>query len=235
MKKIIYSFVFVIYFIFCNAFTSNVEAQDEKFQIGIQSGPFIPQNWQIQGYNQITYSNGSPVNAINGGFGNGFDMNLSVCYFFTGWGLNLNAGIRMLDKNLEMALAPNGEKVDYESNLNIVPITLSLINKFNIPDSRLVPYVGMGTGVLIATWEQKDFPENATRTWLKGSANPIDFLFKSGFIFPVYYDLLLTGEISYDYAATTWKIEDVDSGDQYEMRDLNIGGVSLKIGLAFRF
>ena len=93
----------------------------------------------------------------------------------------------------------------------------------------------MGAGILYATWEQKHYPEGGTRTWLKGSAYPVDCHFLTGFNFPIYHDLLFNGEIEYCYEPANWKIKNVDSNDVAEYKNLNIGGIALKLGLAFQF
>ncbi len=57
------------------SFAPRASAQQKKFQIGIEVGGFVPLEYQIQGLHQIDYSNGSPVSAAAGGFGNGSELN----------------------------------------------------------------------------------------------------------------------------------------------------------------
>lgn len=47
--------------------------------------------------------------------------------------------------------------------------------------------------------------------------------------------MLIHGEIVFNYAASDWNIENVDNDEVTKYNDLNIGGVSIKVGLAFRF
>ena len=235
MKKFKRLFSLVPGFLLVQLFVTVAYAGDKKFQVGIQLGPFIPQDYMVQGSSQITYSGSALQYAVVNGFGYGNDLNLSVVYYFSDWGINLKSGARLLKNKLEVALPPNGDKDYFENTLTIIPVTLSLIDRLKLSDSKFVPYIGMGAGVLIAHWEEKHYPENQTRLWLKGSANPVDFHFLAGFTFPIYYDLLFNGEIEYSYAPADWKIKNVDTTDEVEMKNLNIGGVALKLGLAFRF
>lgn len=236
MKKIRMFYSIGLSFFLIQLFVSAAFAQDKKFQVGIQIGSFVPQNYQIQGLYQINYSNGSPVNSFVSGFGTGTCLNVSAFYYFSDWGINLKSGIRLFQKHkLDMAFAPNGNRDYYENNLNIFPITLSLVNRLFVPNSSFTAYYGLGMGILIAKWEQKHFPAGSDRTWLKGSATPVDFHFLTGLDFPLYQDLLFNGEIEYSYAPSDWKIKNVDSNDITEFKNLNIGGIAIKLGLAYRF
>lgn len=229
-------FIMGIGFLLVTVFIPGVLAQEQPFTVGMRIGPFIPQDWQIQGYTAIYYnSEGSPTGATVLGFGNGVDLGFYGSYYSPyNWGLMLEASGRLLlKKKLDMAFTTG--KDYYENRLIIFPITLSLTHKISVSNSKITPYLGIGTGVYISEWEQKHYPEGAERTWLKGSSNIIGVHFLTGFNCPLYYDILFDCELRYSYAETDLKIKDVDKNTETELKNLNIGGVSLKLGLGFRF
>lgn len=212
-------------------------AQDKKFDVGIQNGFFLPSDSYIRGYQIVTYVNGSPTNIVCSGFGTGAILNLYAKYLFSNsTGLMLETGVNLFTQNkIELALAPIGETDMYENKLTIFPIQLSLLHNINIAESKFIPYLGAGVGVYISEMEQKHYPENATRTWLKSNKVPVGVLFISGFSFPIYHDLMINFQFTYNYASADWKIENVDNDSEFEFKNLNIGGTSLKLGIGFRF
>ncbi len=213
---------------------SNVAiGQSNQFQIGVHLGPFIPQNTQVQGLSQVSYVDGSPVSAFSVGFGNGFDLSLNGAYYFSDLGVQVRSGIRILQNELRMSLAPDGDIDSYENTLTVFPNTISFVNRFSPAGSRVIPYMGIGFGIYFTEWEEKHFPENATRTWMKGSAMPVGIHFLTGFSCPLYGDLFFTGNLEYSFASTDMKVKNADNNDEREIRDLNIGGMTISLGLAF--
>lgn len=225
-----------IYFLLIIVFSQGVFAKEKPFTVGMSVGPFIPQDWQIQGFTAVYFdSAGSPTGAVVSGFGNGVDLSLYGSYYFTNnWGLMLEASARLLQKRkLDMSFTTG--KDYFENRLNIVPITLSLIHKISDVNSKISPYLGLGLGVYISDWEQKHYPEGEERTWLKGSSTNLGVHFLTGFNCPLYHDILFDCELRYSYVEGDWKIKEVDRNTETEFRNLNIGGVSLNIGLGYRF
>ncbi|MFC2129175.1 hypothetical protein ACFLQX_00170 [Bacteroidota bacterium] len=236
MKRLRMFYTIGLSFLLIQLFVTAGFAQDNKFQFGIQIGAIVPQNFQIQGLYQVSYVDGSPMNGFVSGFGNGTCLNVSAFYYFSDWGINLKSGIHLFQKHtLDMAFAPDGIRDYYENNLIIIPSTISLVNRLNLPNSSFIPYYGLGVGVLVANWEQKHFPEGSDRTWLTGSATSVDFQFLAGFDFPLYHDILFNGEFGYSYAPTNWEIENVDNNNMTQIKNLNMGGVAIKLGVAYRF
>ena len=224
------------YFLMVIVFVPIVSAQGKPFTIGMSIGPFIPQDWQIQGYTAIYFdSEGSPTGALVSGFGPGVDLSLYGSYNFSNnWGLMIKASGRLLQKRkLDMAFTTGNDY--FENRLNIFPITLSLKHQISVTNSKISPYLGLGLGIYISDWEQKHYPEGAERTWLKGSSTTLGVHFLTGFDCPLYHDILFDCELRYSYAEGEWKIKDVDRNTETEFRNLNIGGVSLNIGLGYRF
>ncbi len=212
-------------------------AQDNKLDIGLRTGVFVPSNWMIQGYQTVEYVDGSPEDISMMGFGNGGILNFYTKYYITDHiGIMLEAGADLLQKNkLELALAPNGEHDMYENSLIIFPVNLSFIHRLTFAETKFSPFTGVGLGVYIAQWEQKHFPENGNRTWVQGKENPIGIKFFTGFDIPIYHDLIFNFQFDYYYAATDWTITNTDTNEETVYNKLNIGGVSLKLGLGFRF
>lgn len=215
---------------------SAARAQGNKFQAGIQTGTFVPVESQIQGFNEVDYSNGSPVNAAAGGFGNGSGLSAYGTYFFSSWGVKLTTGIRTFDNSLTTSLAPNGNTYSDDNKLTVVLVRLTLLDRLTLPNSDFTPYCGMGVGFLNAMWEQEEFPQpGIARTWLRGSTNMPDWHFVTGFTFPMYHDIIFNGEMEYCFEPANWKIRNVDTGDVTKLNNLNIGGASMKVGLAYQF
>jgi len=218
-----------------------VFAQEKPFTAGIRIGAFIPQNWQIQGYGAVYYnSDGSPTGVNFSGFGNGIDFSLHCSYYFSNWGLMLETGGRtLLKRKIDIDIAPDGRNQFYENRLIIFPITLSLIHKISVPDSKVTPVLGTGFGVYISEWEQKHYYENVGGTlvqeYLKGSSIPIGIHCLIGCYYPLYDNLLFDCECRYSYAESDWKIKDDERNTETKFIGLNTGGVSLRLGLSFRF
>jgi outer membrane protein W len=215
----------------------HTHAQEKKFDIGLRSGIFVPSHWMIQGINYVNYTDGSPVNMNIMGFGNGSVLNLYGKFFFNDHvGLTLDGGVVLFHSHSEeLALAPIGLTDMYENKLTLIPVNLSMIYRIILTDSKLRPFFGAGTGVMIAELSQKHYPENAERVWLEGKSNPIDLHVFSGFDFPLYHDLIITIECKYNYAASDWTIKSVDHNSESKYKNLNIGGICLKFGLGFKF
>jgi len=169
LVSLIVAFIFILFSI------NDSFAQDKKFDIGIQSGILIPSDSYIEGYQIITYTNGSPTGISCSGFGTAGILNLYAKYLFkNNTGLMLETGINIFTQNkIELALAPNGETDMYENKLTVFPIQVSLVHNINIAESKFIPYLGAGIGVYISEMEQKHFLENAERTWLKANKIPV--------------------------------------------------------------
>ncbi len=212
-------------------------AQDNKYDVGLRTGIFVPSNWMIQGYHYVEYVDGSPEDITMMGFGNGVILNLYTKYYFTdNLGIMLEVGADLLQKNkLELALAPNGEYDMYENSLVIFPVNLSLIHRLKLTETKFSPFTGVGFGVYISQWEQEHFPGRGSRRWFQGSENPIGIKFFTGFDLPIYHNLIFNFQFDYNYAATDWTITDTDSDRETVYNKLNIGGVSLKLGIGFKF
>lgn len=217
----------------------DLSAGEGQFSVGFLIGPFIPQDWQIQGLETATYSFAQDVasEAVVTGFGNGIDFAISGCYYGADWGLELEVGGRVLiRRKLVVDFAISSEY--FENRLIVFPITLSFIHRITIPGSKVIPYLGAGAGVYISDWEQKFFQEGLDvfeREWLKGSANPVGIHFMAGFQRSFYNKLYFDAELRYSYVENDWELEDVDTREKTYPYDLNTGGTSLKLGLGHQF
>ncbi len=69
----------------------------------------------------------------------------------------------------------------------------------------------------------------------KASSTPIGINFMVGFEYVLIGNVFLNGELGYEYAESDWELEISDSDRSLELRDLNIGGTSLRLGLGYEF
>ena len=219
-------------------FISQVLAKDKPFSIGIRIGPFTPLDAQIKGNRIILFdSTGAQDGAIVSGFGTGPEMSLLLNYDFSNWGLMLDGGFRLLQKN-KIALNHINGRDEYENRLNIIPITLSAVYKIELTDAKTIPYLGLGLGIYITEWETKHWMwrgEVFSRNWQKGSANPLGVNFLAGLNAFIFQGVYFNGELRYGWIEGTWKITDQDTKEQVEYQGLNIGGVSINLGLGYNF
>ena len=223
--------------IICFVAGNNIFAQNKRTYISLNTGLFVPGNdfiiggWKTTGYD----ANGSPVDVSVNGFGTGGNFSISFHHYFSNIGIRLKSGVVVLRQDIGVALAPNGEMMSYDNTLNIVPAELSLACKINLDDSKVVPYFGTGIGIYYGAMETKRMPENGQRTWLKDEAFSGGVTCYSGIFIPVYFELLLNLDIGYNVAIGTWELKDQDDDTITKYEDLNTGGFTFNIGLAFRF
>ena len=219
--------------------TSTAFAEEKKFTAGIWVGSFIPQDWQIQGQQSVSYdATGEATFANVWGFGNGTELFLYGIYYFSDWGLRLECGARLLQKRkLDIDFPTRSE--EYENRLNIIPVSLTLLYRIKIPDTKFTPYVGIGPSIYFTSWETKFFRQVVglpfERIWLKDSSIPIGMHLLAGLEYPIYKGLYIGGEIKYSYVEGSWELEDQDTGEVTEIKGLNIGGTSIRLGLNYRF
>ncbi len=83
-------------------------------------------------------------------------------------------------------------------------------------------------------WETRHDPEDQTRTWYKGEFVLPGLHFMAGCQTPLYHDLLFDGQLRYNFVSGKARIRNEDTGEEKEYQALNLGGVSLHLGLAFR-
>lgn len=237
MRRISY---FILGFVWLGnlLFVSQALAENKPFSIGIRIGLFTPLDAQIKGFRIVYFeSTGAQEGVTVSGFGTGPDVNLHFNYDFSNWGLMLAGGFRLLQEN-KIDLNHIYGRDMFENRLNIFPITLSSVYKIKIPDSRTIPYLGLGLGIYFAEWETKHWTwrdEVLTRYWLKGSAKPLGIHFLTGFNAFIYHDVFLNCEFRYSLIEGDWKIKDVDRNTQTEYQRLNIGGASINLGLGYSF
>lgn len=219
--------------------TSVAFAEEKQFAAGVWVGSFIPQNWQIQGQQSVYYdATGEATSANVWGFGSGNDLILYGIYYFSDWGLRLEFGARLLQKRkLDIDFPTRSE--EYENRLNIIPVSLTLLYRIKISNTKINPYLGIGPSIYFASWEQK-FTRQVVglpfeRTWLKDSSSPIGVHLLAGLEYPIFKSLFLGCEIKYSYVEGSWELEDQDTDEVTEIKNLNIGGTSIRLGLNYKF
>lgn len=212
-------------------------AQSKNTIVGINTGLFIPANdYIIGGYKVIGYNDeGSPVSLMVSGFGTGGKLNVGISHYFSGIGLSLKSGVTVMRQETNMSLAPDGERLTYDNTLNLIPVELTLDYRFDLKETDIMPYFGLGAGFYYGSMEKKSFPENSPRTWMKGSAFSGGLVSYSGLIIPIYHDLLLNLRAGYNIAFGNWELEDQDDQSVTRYEKLNTGGFSFGFGFAFWF
>ena len=236
MKRII-PLLTIAVIIFCFITGNSLNAQGKRTYIGLNTGLFVPGNdYLVGGVRTVSYdAGGSPVGLFVTGFGTGGNLNISIHHYFSAVGIRLRSGITILRQDVDLALAPDGDRLAYDNTLDIIPVELSLVYKIDFENSKVIPYFGTGLGFYYGSMETKIMPENAQRTWNAASAISGGITFYSGIFIPIYFDLLLNLDIGYHVALGNWELEDQDDQTVTRYERLNTGGISFNIGLAFRF
>ncbi len=235
MNKKLLASVLLCFFVF----TSVMLAKERQFAAGGWIGSFIPQDWQIQGQESVFYEATGEADFANvWGFGNGVDLTLfGICYF-ADWGVRVECGARLLHKRkIDIDFPTRSE--EYENRLNIIPISLTFLYRIELPDVIITPYLGLGPGIYLASWEQKASSQvlglPLERIWLKDSSSKIGVNLIAGLEYPIFKKLFFGSEIKYSYVPGSWKLEDQDTGETTEIKGLNIGGTSIRLGLSYWF
>jgi opacity protein-like surface antigen len=215
-----------------------VSAGENLYRFGLQIGPFIPNNWQIQGWTSVWRDRTGSITSGNlEGFGNGIDIILYGQYRFGHWELRFDAGGRLLIRR-KLDIVTENSETHYENRLIIYPFTLSFIRRADILNTFFSPYFGIGGGIYFADWEEKYSYSSGSsyrREWLKGSSAPFGVHFLAGIDYDLWRNLYLQFEYRYSYVDSDWELKDQDTDEREKIRDLDIGGTSLKLGLGYSF
>ncbi len=236
MRKIFSVLLFCLFFMIQSF--GGVSAGENLYRFGLQIGPFIPHHWQIQGWTSISRNqDGSITSGHLEGFGNGIDIILYGQYRFGHWELRFDAGGRLLLRR-KLDIVSGISETRYENRLIVYPFTLSFIRRTNILNTFFSPYFGIGGGIYFADWEEKysySYGNSYSRTWLKGSSAPFGVHFLTGIDYDLWRNLYLQFEYRYSYVESDWELKDQDTDEREKIRDLDIGGTSLKLGLGYSF
>jgi opacity protein-like surface antigen len=211
-------------------------AQQKTLVLHVNGGIFIPQDHQIQGTEYINYNaNGSPVSLFASGIGSGADLRLGITYFTDYYGIGINAGVRPLEnRKEELALAPDGLHDRYENRLVMIPVTVNFYYAIQQVASKVQPYLGIGAGIQIAQMELKHYPENQTRSWIKGDEISPGIQFMAGFSLSLSHGVMMLFEYNYSYFSSDWEMKNQDTNEMIKYINLNTGGTSLTLGIAYR-
>ena len=229
--------LFAVTVICCFIINSNIYAQNKRTYISLNTGLFVPGNdYIIGGYTIINYNAaGSPTGLFVYGFGTGGNLNLSIHHYFSNVGIRLKSGVTVLRQEKDLALAPIGDRLAFDNTLDIIPVELSIVYKIDFENSKVVPYFGTGLGFYYGSMETKIMPENGPREWRAGTAISGGFACNTGLFIPIYYDLILNLDVGYNVALGNWELEDQDDQSVTRYEGLNTGGISVNIGLGYRF
>ncbi len=216
----------------------SASASEGRMRIGIRIGHFAPQDWLIQGPAETP---GQPYRwqwyGGSMGFGDGIDFGLQAAYCFPRWGLRLGLGTRSLTREAQIR-GQIWEILEYKGELKVYSIELILIHKLAGNNSSFAPYIGIGPGLYIAEWEQETtggWSPPLGESLRDETTTPITISFLAGFDYALIGNIFLNGELGYEYAESDWELAISDSDRSLELRDLNIGGTSLRLGLGYEF
>ncbi|MFC1481214.1 hypothetical protein ACFL6E_03090 [Candidatus Neomarinimicrobiota bacterium] len=134
---------------------------------------------------------------------------------------------------MNMSLAPDGIWDEHRNQMTAAVLALSRIQNFAMPDWKTQPYLAMGAGFYLIQWEIRHEPEDQDRTWYRGEFALPGLHFMAGCQSPLYHDLIVDGQIRYNFVVGKARIRDEDTGREIEYQAMNLGGVSLQLGLAF--
>ncbi len=217
-----------------------VYPQGKPLIIGVRGGLAVPHNSMLQGWHYVRYNAGGSPTGINiSGFGDGGEVGFFCSYTApdgSAWLVEL--GARILENKANLSLAPDGNKEVYDNYLNtIFPVAVSRLHRFFL-GTRAVPYLGAGVGFYISQW-------NTLHKWQSGethrqTAEATQFTGLglhgvAGFHRSLYYDIVLETQFKYTWIPSTVRIVDDETGTWITHEGLNIGGVSLTLGLAYSF
>lgn len=214
--------------------------QDKPLIIGIRGGVAVPHHWMLQGGHSVSYDAGGAATDVNiSGFGDGGEVVLSVSYTSpdgSAWLVEL--GARILNNKADLSLAPDGKPEVYDNYLNtIFPVAVSRVHRFFLEGTRTVPYMGAGAGFYISHWNTMHeyySGETLLQTAESTRFTGLGLHGIAGFHRPLYYDIILDTQFKYTWIPSNVRIVD-DDGTWITHEGLNIGGVSLTLGLAYSF
>jgi len=223
------------------AAASAVYSQDKPFTIAVRGGIAVPHHSMLQGWHSVSYdAGGAPMDITISGFGDGGEVVLSVSYTSpdgSAWLVEL--GARILNNKADLNLAPDGKPEVYDNYLNtIFPIAISRVHRFFLEGTRTIPYLGAGVGFYSSHWNTMN--EYYSGEILRQTAESTNFTGLglhgiAGFQRPLYYDIMLETQIKYTWIPSDVRIVDDETGTWITYEGLNIGGVSLTLGLAYSF
>ncbi len=218
-----------------------VYPQDKPFTIAVRGGIAVPHHYMLQGWHSVSYdAGGAPTNINISGFGDGGEVVLSVSYTSPDGSARLvELGARILQRKVDLSLAPDGNPEIYDHYLNtIFPIAVSRVHRFFLGGTRTVPYMGAGVGFYSSHWNTMNeyhigdlLVQDAESTKFTG----LGLHGIAGFQAPLYYDILLETQFKYTWIPSEVRIVDDETGTWITHEGLNIGGVSLTLGLAYGF
>ncbi len=236
MRKLSYCVILVIVASYSGALFSLASAKNVK--VGLQIGHFSPQDWIVQkrfddgdalSYGDIPYFRYS-------GFGSGFELGLRVRYDLGLWGLRLDLARK--------SMSDNAVVYDFFSSYNwagemiIYSVKSFLIHELYRENEKISSYLGIGTGANFAdlkvTLSDRAFPDWPP-TIYKGTSNPLLLSFVAGFDYSLAWNMTLNCEFEYEYAESDWRLESSVSVYESEIRNLNIGGTSIRLGIGYGF
>jgi opacity protein-like surface antigen len=207
-------------------------------RIGLQIGHFSPQDWVIQ----ERFDDGSRIPHGGypyyryGGFGGGIELGFGARYDFDLWGLRLDLARKAMCD--DAIVHDFFSSFDWTGKMTVYSVKFFFIQRFSGGTKGISPYLGVGTGVHFAEFEvniTNRFYLGLPPTIYEGSSNPLVLSFVAGFDYSLVWKLTLDCEFEYDFAESDWKLDSSVPGLESEIRNLNIGGTTIRVGIGYGF
>jgi len=199
-----------------------VSAQESTLIIGGQLGQFAPSDRRLQGRGML-------YTAGQSGIDGAWEVIGFIGYRRGQMEYRVESGTRRHDHDNK----PHYEgSYSYKARLYVYPITISAIYRFSKIEKGIVPYLGIGTGVYISQW--REFNENGfdLPECIKGDAIHPGYHFLAGADYAMSKIHFMT-ELRYSIIYGDWDFTEQYDDSVREVSSLNIGGVSLRVGLGY--
>jgi opacity protein-like surface antigen len=236
MRKTTFSVSLIMAAIYFGPIISHASAKNIK--VGVQIGHFSPQDWIVQERfddGDGIYHGDFPYYGYSG-FGNGIDFQVNIQYDLGLWGLRLDFGRKSMS---DRAVLEGGvSSFDWAGEMEIFSAKSFIINRLYGRHGDISPYLGVGAGICFGDFEvtltdrnHPDLPGWDSRS----SSDPMVLGFLAGFDYALIANVILQCEFEYDCAESDWKLELSSIGGGSEVRNLNIGGTTIRAGIGYGF
>ena len=196
-----------------------VNAQESTLIIGGQIGQFVPSDDRLQGRGMLF--NGS----LSGIYG-AREVIGSIGYRFNKMEFRFESGIRWHEHRAKYM------EYDYTAQLYIFPVVVSVLHRISIPEAKILPFLGIGAGIYISEWQEYYIGHYDILNWIKGDAIHPGYHILAGADYAI-GDFSIISELRYSLIYGDWEIRNPRYESSRKISSLNIGGLSLRVGLGY--